>query len=69
MAANGGNFGDNEMNENNVISHKIETSLGENERESLNRPAWTSEESTGMWEAHRFNHSRSEVRMRKEERK
>jgi len=37
------------MNENNIISHAIETSLGANERESLDRPAWTSEEKTGMF--------------------
>lgn len=37
------------MTENNVLSHSIETSLGANERESLDRPAWTSEQSTGMF--------------------
>ena len=37
------------MNDDNVISHAIETSLGANERESLERPAWTSEEDSGMF--------------------
>lgn len=27
-----------------------------NERASLNRPAWTSMESTGMWEAYKYLH-------------
>ena len=35
--------------EDNIVSHATETSLGANERESLDRPAWTSEESSGMF--------------------
>ena len=40
----------------NVISHKIETTLGGNEKESLDRPAWTSEQSTHGWEAYKYKH-------------
>lgn len=47
----------NQDNNDNVISHSIETSLGANERASLDRPGWTSEESTGMFWAHRHKHS------------
>lgn len=28
-----------------------------NESKSLSRPAWTSEQSTGMWEAYKHKHS------------
>lgn len=28
-----------------------------NERESLNRPAWTSEQGTGNWNAYKHRHS------------
>ena len=51
---------------NNVISHGIETSLGES-RESLDRPGWTSEGSTGMLESYKFKHSivRGIFRLRK----
>lgn len=55
------------MNNDNIVSHGIETSLGMNERESLNRPAWTSEEESGMFHSAEapFWHPRRSVRRRK----
>jgi hypothetical protein len=40
----------------NVVSHKIDVGLGDNESASLDRPAWTSEPKTGMFKAYKHKH-------------
>lgn len=48
---------ENSVGEDKMTRIKFEVIFNHNERASLNRPAWTSEQSTGLFNAHAHKHS------------
>lgn len=48
---------ENSVGEDKMIRIKFEVIFNHNERASLNRPSWTSEQATGMFQAFKHKHS------------